>query len=156
MVVVTATPAAGYSFSHWEGACTGSAGCTVIITGDATVTAVFTENQYILTVNQTGLGTITKSPDQETYTYGQVVNLTATAEPGWSFAGWTGDCSGNGDCQVTMDDNKSVTATFTQDTYNLDITIVGNGTVTPDSNRPVSLRHISAANGDAGSRLGCV
>ena len=39
-----------------------------------------------------------------------------------------------------MDDNKTVTATFTQDQYNLDITIVGNGTVTPDPDRPVSLR----------------
>jgi len=40
------------------------------------------------------------------------VDLTAEAAAGWTFVGWSGDCSGTGVCTVTMDAAKSVTATF--------------------------------------------
>ncbi len=41
------------------------------------------------------------------------VTLRAEADPGFAFAGWLGDCTNNaGDCSVTMDDNKVVTANF--------------------------------------------
>ena len=43
-----------------------------------------------------------------------MVELTAVADEGWSFYGWTGACTGAGACSVTMDANKTVTATFTQ------------------------------------------
>jgi hypothetical protein len=46
---------------------------------------------------------------------GTVVNLTQTHRANRStFAGWSGDCSGLGQCSVTMNGNKSVTATFNQ------------------------------------------
>ena len=40
------------------------------------------------------------------------MTLTATPEAGSVFAGWSGACTGTGDCVVTMDAVKSVTATF--------------------------------------------
>ena len=40
------------------------------------------------------------------------VQLTATAAPGSTFVGWSGDCSGTGACTVTMDASRSVTANF--------------------------------------------
>jgi len=46
---------------------------------------------------------------------GTVVTLTAQADAGSTFAGWTG-CTGSGTCQVTMNGARSVTATFTADT----------------------------------------
>ncbi len=135
-VTLTPHPSAGYIFSSWDNACGTNPECVVTITGNTSVTAIFTLEPYILDVTIDGNGVVTKVPDQLTYTYGQVVNLTATADPGWSFAGWGGACSGNGDCQVTMDANKAVTANFTRDEYTLDITPVGNGTVTPDNSGP--------------------
>lgn len=45
---------------------------------------------------------------------GAEVTLRAYAQSG-SFSGWGGACSGTGDCLLTMDSNKSVTATFTSD-----------------------------------------
>ena len=41
VVAVTATPASGYIFGHWSGACTGSGSCSVTMDADKTVTAIF-------------------------------------------------------------------------------------------------------------------
>jgi uncharacterized repeat protein (TIGR01451 family)/uncharacterized repeat protein (TIGR02543 family) len=42
VVTVTATPATGYTFSSWSGACTGSGSCSVTMDADKAVTANFT------------------------------------------------------------------------------------------------------------------
>jgi hypothetical protein len=49
---------------------------------------------------------------QHQYTQGTVVTLTPSAASGSSFAGWSGACSGTGNCQVTMSAAQNVTATF--------------------------------------------
>jgi len=46
------------------------------------------------------------------YASGTVVKLTALPASGASFAGWGGQCSGSGSCQLTMDAARFVTATF--------------------------------------------
>jgi len=47
--------------------------------------------------------------------YGDTVQLTANANPGWTFSAWSGDMSGSTNPDtITMDGNKTVTATFTQ------------------------------------------
>lgn len=43
---------------------------------------------------------------------GTPVELTAQPAAGWQFLGWSGDCTGTGTCDVTMDGVHSVTATF--------------------------------------------
>ena len=48
----------------------------------------------------------------ETYLEQTAISLTATISVGSTFDGWSGACSGTGDCQVTMDGGKAVTATF--------------------------------------------
>jgi len=61
------------------------------------VTATFTQDEYTLTVTKVGNGSVTKAPDQATYHYGTGVQLTAAADPGWTFTGWSGaGCSGIG------------------------------------------------------------
>ena len=134
VVTVTATPATGWSFSEWSGACTGSGACVVTMDGDKSVTATFTQNAYTLDVTVVGSGTVAKSPDQATYTYGTEVTLTPTPATGWSFSAWSGACTVSGACVVTMDGNKSVTATFTLNTYLLTVskTGTGSGSVTSD------------------------
>jgi uncharacterized repeat protein (TIGR02543 family) len=89
-----------------------------------------TLDEYTLTVNVVGNGTVTKNPDQTTYHYNDVVQLTATPDAGWTFDGWSGDLTGTDNPKsITMDGNKSVTATFTQDEYTLTVNVVGDGTV---------------------------
>lgn len=63
-----------------------------------------------------------------------VVTLTATAEQGYVFYGWSGSgCSGTGTCAITMTEAKSVTAQFTKDTHKLYLTYPTGGTVITDT-----------------------
>ncbi len=72
----------------------------------------------------------------DSYSPGTVVTLSAVADAGSDFAGWTGaGCSGIGTCAVTMDQAQAVTATFslippTQETLTLAVT--GSGSVSSD------------------------
>lgn len=77
-------------------------------------------SSHTLTVNKTGEGTIISNPTGincgsacvASFAEGAKVTLRATPENGYSFNGWLGDCSGTGSCTLTMDTNKTVTATF--------------------------------------------
>jgi len=69
---------------------------------------------YTLTTSTIGNGTVAKSPDQPSYNAGDVVTLTANPTTGSTFTGWSGDASGTTTpLNVTMNSNKSITATFT-------------------------------------------
>ena len=74
-----------------------------------------------VTVAGAGSGTVTSSPNgiscssgcSASYDTGTAVTLTADAASGSTFAGWSGDCGGNGQtASVTMDAARSCTATF--------------------------------------------
>jgi len=70
-------------------------------------------DEYTLTVNTEGSGMVTREPHQASYADGTEVELTATADSGWSFSGWSGDLSGDDNpATITMDEDKEVTATF--------------------------------------------
>ncbi|MFC2021251.1 choice-of-anchor Q domain-containing protein, partial [Chloroflexota bacterium] len=114
-VNLTAIPATGWSFSHWSDDLSGLNNPeTIIMDEDKTVTATFVEN-YTLTISTIGSGTVGKSPDQADYPDGTPVLLTAVAVPGWSFDSWSGDLFGSTNPEtITMDGDKTVTATFTQ------------------------------------------
>ena len=131
VVTLTANPGTGYVFDSWSGDLAGSTNPeTITMDGDKTITATFTQDQYTLTIDTVGNGSVAKNPDQSTYTHGETVELTATADPGWSFDSWSGDVTGSTNPEtVTMDGDKTITATFTQDQYTLTIDTVGNGSV---------------------------
>lgn len=113
-VRLTATPAAGWSFSGWSGSASSSDNpLDIVMDYDKIVVATFTQNLYSLTINIVGHGSVTKSPDKTSYLYGDLVALTATPDTGWPFAGWSGDFSGvNSPATVTITKNMVITATF--------------------------------------------
>jgi len=85
-------------------------------------------------VSPTGGGTIDPEAGEHTYDEGDVVSITAEPNEGYVFSSWSGDCSGNGSCSVTMDADKSVTANFNElPTYDLTILVnpYGGGTLNP-------------------------
>ncbi len=99
---------------------------------------------YTLNVSKNGSGSISSSPSgincgstcSSSYTSGTQVSLYATPASGYIFNGWSGNCSGSGACSVTMDSNKSITASFAVDTSRV-VSIgkigTGDGTVTRTS-----------------------
>jgi uncharacterized repeat protein (TIGR02543 family) len=137
-VQLTATPATGWNFVSWSGDASGNTNpLNVTMDADKNITATFMIHQHSLAVNTVGSGTVGKSPDQPTYDYGTVVQLTATPATGWHFVGWSGDASGNTNpLNVTMDSNKSITATFAVDQHTVSVTTVGNGTVGKSPDQP--------------------
>src|SRR3989338_5202130 len=94
-------------------------------------------SSYTLTVTTsgTGSGNVTSSSAgincgsdcSKAYESGTSVTLTAAADSGSVFTGWVGGCSGTGDCTITIDANKSVTANFNKATYTFTVTTSGTG-----------------------------
>ncbi|MBZ0122625.1 MAG: hypothetical protein K8F31_01910, partial [Roseovarius sp.] len=152
VVPITATPAQGWAFDHWTGSLTGSTNPTSLtMNANKSVTAVFVQG-CSLTTAVVGSGSI--SPSGGLYNYGQVIQLTATPATGWRFDHWSGALSGSTNpSNLTMDGDKSVTATFIQ-TFTLSTSASGNGSITPsagtyDTGTVVSLQ----ATPDAGWRF---
>jgi len=127
VVALNVTPAAGWTFTNWSPALTGN---QVTITGNTSVTANYSQIEYTLTVISDH-GTVTKTPNQATYHYGDVVALSVTPAAGWTFTGWTPTLTNN---QVTITGNTSVTANYTQNEYTLTI-VSAHGTVTKTPNQ---------------------
>ncbi|HEX2030096.1 MAG TPA: hypothetical protein VHL78_01655, partial [Actinomycetota bacterium] len=124
-VTLTATPATGWAFDGWGGACEGTGSCVVTMSEDREVTATFTEvptPTHTLSVSVDGQGTVASTDGgidcgedcTEDYDEGTEVTLTATPATGWAFDGWGGACEGTGSCVVTMNDDLVVTATFSE------------------------------------------
>jgi Divergent InlB B-repeat domain len=86
------------------------------VTANHTISATFAINTYKLTVVTSGIGSgvVTPTIGVHTYAYGTVVTITQAADPGSYFSGWSGDCSGQGTCVVTMTEDRSVVANFDQ------------------------------------------
>jgi hypothetical protein len=91
---------------------------------EITVTAAFNliGSTHELSVGKSGSGsgTVTSNPAgiscgsdcAQAYSEGQSVTLTAAADPGSIFGGWSDGCLGTGSCEVTLNADTIVTATF--------------------------------------------
>jgi lysophospholipase L1-like esterase len=122
-VTLTASAASNSVFAGWSGACSGTGACTVSMTQARSVTATFNASAtYALTVTKagTGAGTVASSPSgvncgsscSANFGGNASVTLTASAETGSTFAGWSGACAGTASCALAMNQARSVTATF--------------------------------------------
>jgi Divergent InlB B-repeat domain len=140
-VTLTAASGLNATFLGWTGGgCDGTtAPCQVTMGTDVNVTATFAPIPQPVNVTVSGGGTVASSPSgiscpgtcSATFNQGSQVTLTATANTGSSFTGWSGDCTGTTNpCQVTVDAAKNVTATFASVPRQLTVNIVGTGSVT--------------------------
>jgi hypothetical protein len=145
--LATAAPA-GTTLASWGGDCVSSGSaptCVVVMDQNRSVAATFADlppATRLLTVSVTGSGKVTgpgidcPTDCTEQYPAGTSVQLAASTTGGTTFAGWGADCASAGtagSCSLTMDLNKSVSATFAQIPAAhrlLTVSVTGSGKVT--------------------------
>ena len=108
------------------------------------------EARLFLTLNVVGSGSVTQDPTQADYEYGTVVTVTAVADAGWLFAGWSGHLSGSAISEtVIITGNIAITATFNAPPIasaggdqtvktNQTITLDGSGSTDNDGHLPLT------------------
>ena len=148
-VTLTATPPAGGSFTEWRGACTGRNTCTVSMTGDQSVTAVFsgagsTAATFPLSVSVAGAGTVTGgglncgnggTVCSASLASGANVTLTATPGTGGTFVELGGRVQRDEDDLLGVDDERAqrhrdIHAAEAPPSVMLTVSVTGPGTVT--------------------------
>ncbi|MEI6058125.1 MAG: hypothetical protein WCQ60_04120, partial [bacterium] len=89
-------------------------GTTNNLSAERTITwSVAPTTEYTITTQGFGAGSGSVSGNSSPYTPGSTATLTATANSGSTFTGWSGACTNTtGACNLTMDGNKHVVANF--------------------------------------------
>ena len=133
-VQLVATPEDGWLFDGWQGDASGSTDTlTVKMDGDREITALFEERGYPLTLGIEGEGNVSEEVIEESESddgLGTVVELTAEPEDDWEFIGWGGDVDESSNpLTLTVDEEMFVVAIFQKVTYDLNVTIDGEGSV---------------------------
>ena len=148
-VTLTATPAAGSTFTGWSGGtgsasgCTGTDDCTFNITADSRVTATFTLKQYSITTSADPVAGGSVSCNPNPVNHGSTSNCTITTNTGYTLHNVTGTCGGNlvGNTYTTnpITSNCTVEATFTLNQYTVTPSAGAGGTIAP--NTPQTVNH---------------
>lgn len=140
-IALTVAPAQGFAFSGWGGACSGAGACNVTLNSDQAVTANFAPpppQPVTLSVASAGngTGTVTSSPAaincgatcSAQVSSGTTVTLTAVADPGSVFAGWSAaQCTGTNTCALLMNSDNAIVANFAL-LIPVGVTLSGTGT----------------------------
>ena len=119
------------SFEDWivDGVSQGDqAMISIFMDGDHQVEAVSDPPPFDLSVNVDPMegGSVTVDPEQMDYACNDVVTVTAVPTTGFVFTGWMGDLTTmNATEQITMTENKEITATFASAEVNLTVTSEG-------------------------------
>lgn len=121
-VQLTVTAGSGSVFAGWNGACSGTSTCALVMNADTSVGATFNGPPTLsVSFSGTGGGTVTSTPAgincpaaQCSFTYpsGTAVTLAAAAGTGSGFDGWSGPCSGTGSCAFHITSDQNVVASF--------------------------------------------
>ncbi|MBN2413905.1 T9SS type A sorting domain-containing protein [candidate division KSB1 bacterium] len=141
VVQLRAYPAKGYRFKYWTTnvADPYAAFTTVTMNGDQKVDGVFSKLYYTVTmVSDPPEGGVTDPPTgvyTDVYNSGDVIQLTATPNPGYRFVSWSGNVvdSTSQTTSITILQHETITARFEQAscTLNMHVNPGNGGTVTP-------------------------
>ena len=122
ILTLFAKPNVNAKFLGWSGACLGVEACTITMDIAKTVTANFASAlpQKNLSIARIGEGIITDSAGKivcgnvcnSTYDKGEKIILAAAPSEGWRFKGWAGACIGRKPCNVKLNGNRKVKASF--------------------------------------------
>jgi uncharacterized repeat protein (TIGR02543 family) len=116
------------SFTHWtveEGEVTlydSASPSTIVIldTSAVRIRAHFSPEYYSLATTVAGEGSVTQDTISDSFIFGTEITLTASAEPGYEFTGWTGDHTGTENpLTLSLTSDMIVTAHFARIYYDL-------------------------------------
>ena len=153
-IVFTATPSTGYQIEGWysNSDCTTpiSNGTnntyTVTITGGTNVYVKFKANQYTITYKDQGGSNFSGTHESgypTTHTYGTATTLKTASKTGYTFEGWYKESACTN--KVTSLDATAYTANitlyakWTENTYTVNISTDGNGTVSPSGDQEIGV-----------------
>ena len=131
-IPISATPSGGYTFSRWDGSGVPNpsvASTTVSMSEDRNLTAVFSPKSYSVVLKHTEGGVASGSG---TFTHGSVIDINASAQAGFEFAGWTGGSvadSNSASTQVTVLGDLNLTSSFIPIIHTLRLSSGGGGSV---------------------------
>ncbi len=136
-IAFVADPDTGSEFSEWGGDCIGQGEeCELTIEEPTFVTAVFELEEVPLEVfaEGPGVGEIEceveegpVEPCEAEYPFGTEIAFVAEPDSESEFVEWGGDCSGNEECELTMDEEHFVSAVFDLTHFALEIQFEGSG-----------------------------
>ena len=133
-VTLTAAANYGYSFAGWYEADTLYSNELVIAVpalSDRTLTAIYTINQYTVTVESDDevMGSVSGTATEDYLTN---ITITATANPGYHFVRWNDNSTVN-PREVSVTENATYTAYFTYNQYTVSVSSASTtmGTVAP-------------------------
>ncbi len=138
LVQISATANTGWTFTSWDDGSTNNPYIISVPEDDGTFTASFLQPPAVITVlaNPTNGGTVSGAG---TYPVGTNVQISATANSGWTFTGWSDGNSSNPRAIIVLAGGATYTANFSQQTAV--ITVLANptngGTVTGAGAYPV-------------------
>jgi len=117
VVQLKANPDYGWVFAGWSGDLdSDESEVQVEIEGPLEITATFERQDFALTVNIEGKGSVEQELVQSVvtdYSFESLVQLTATPDNDWVFNGWSGDVeSSDSSVIIEIDEEKTVTASF--------------------------------------------
>lgn len=138
-IILVASAGSNSGFIGWSGNCVANGlECIVTLTSDTVIEAQFDSLSHRLEtwIIGQGSGVITSNPSgincppdcSEDFADDSLVTLNFTADAGTTFIGWGLDCSGTGDCLLTMSQARDAFAD-TDILHNLLVTVDGPGSV---------------------------
>ena len=142
-VELTATADANHELASWSGACEGAeASCALRMESNLAAGADFALVRRTLTVERPANGHVaakgvdcgsgTRAACSTSKAHGSVVVARATADEGYEFESWTGACGAARwpKCQLRLDGDLTVGATFKRAKRTLTVAVAGIGKVT--------------------------
>lgn len=126
VAVIEAIAELNWSFEGWSGDILNFENpAALVMTADRSITATFVIDRYDISISADPKSGGTVVCDPNPVDHGTDSICTATANPGFAFTGWSGDCAGTDPSCVleSVTDPKSVTANFESIEFVIEVSI---------------------------------
>lgn len=138
LVSISATPDSGYYFTGWTGSGItdlNASTTTLTISGNQTALANFAQipvGNFVVQLRANPNSSASNLTGAGTYTPNQVIQVSATSNPGYSFQNWSGGTFADANSpttSITVSQDLNLTANFTATTHQLNLSSGTGGSV---------------------------